>query len=309
MANLNETDEWFDGIYQLEEDDPVLGGPAGIDNLAPRQLASRGRYQRIRNVSPWRADFIYPAGESYVSYGGQTWKSVGTSAGTQPGTDPAKWVRWGYTEAELGALLGDAVTVHEAKADPHPVYWNDPRGNAKIAAAIAALVNSSPAALDTLAELAAALGNDANFAATVTAALATKAPLASPALTGNPTAPTQAATDNSQRLANTAFVRSLFPLSLGTSGYIKLPGGLILQWVRNITGTANSSGDATIGITYPTTFPNLCCGTAFYPVNEATSNFGQRITGTAPGPSFVAINIGNAPAFGAVAVSGIILGF
>ncbi len=42
-------------------------------------------------------------------------------------------------------------------------------------AAIAALVDSSPAALNTLNELAAALGDDANFAATVTTALATKA--------------------------------------------------------------------------------------------------------------------------------------
>ena len=44
-----------------------------------------------------------------------------------------------------------------------------------VQAAIAALVASSPAALDTLNELAAALGNDANFATTVTNALATKA--------------------------------------------------------------------------------------------------------------------------------------
>ena len=43
---------------------------------------------------------------------------------------------------------------------------------AAVQAAIAALVASSPAALDTLNELAAALGNDANFAATVTNALA-----------------------------------------------------------------------------------------------------------------------------------------
>ena len=43
-----------------------------------------------------------------------------------------------------------------------------------VAQAIAALVNSAPGALDTLQELAAALGNDANFAATITNALAGK---------------------------------------------------------------------------------------------------------------------------------------
>lgn len=46
--------------------------------------------------------------------------------------------------------------------------------SAAIAAAVAALVASSPSALDTLNELAAALGDDANFAATMTAALAAK---------------------------------------------------------------------------------------------------------------------------------------
>ena len=44
-----------------------------------------------------------------------------------------------------------------------------------VAAAIAAIVDSSPAALDTLKELATALGNDANFSTTVTNALAAQA--------------------------------------------------------------------------------------------------------------------------------------
>lgn len=47
--------------------------------------------------------------------------------------------------------------------------------SADIAAAIAAVINSAPGALDTLDELAAALGDDANFAATITTALAGKA--------------------------------------------------------------------------------------------------------------------------------------
>lgn len=72
----------------------------------------------------------------------------------------------------------DAITVsmntHLAAVDPHPQYVT----NAEMAAAISQLVNSSPAALDTLKELATALGNDPNFATTVTNSLAAKAPLA-----------------------------------------------------------------------------------------------------------------------------------
>lgn len=45
---------------------------------------------------------------------------------------------------------------------------------AAISAAIAALVESAPGVLDTLDEIAAALGDDANFAATITTALAGK---------------------------------------------------------------------------------------------------------------------------------------
>ena len=54
---------------------------------------------------------------------------------------------------------------------------------------ISNLVDSSPAALNTLNELAAAIGDDASFSTTVTNNIATKAPLASPTFTGNPTAP------------------------------------------------------------------------------------------------------------------------
>lgn len=52
-----------------------------------------------------------------------------------------------------------------------------------------AVIASAPAALNTLDELAAALGDDANFATTVTNSLAAKAPLASPTFTGTVTLP------------------------------------------------------------------------------------------------------------------------
>ena len=49
---------------------------------------------------------------------------------------------------------------------------------------VSALADSAPAALDTLNELAAALGDDANFSTTVTNSIATKMPLAGGAFTG-----------------------------------------------------------------------------------------------------------------------------
>jgi len=77
-----------------------------------------------------------------------------------------------------------------------------------VKAAIDAVIAGAPGALDTLDELAAAFADDANFAATVTAALALKAPLASPTFTGNPVAPTPSAGDNDTSISTTAFVQT-----------------------------------------------------------------------------------------------------
>ena len=52
---------------------------------------------------------------------------------------------------------------------------------------VAALVNSAGATLDTLGEIATALGNDANLSATLTTSIGLKAPLASPTFTGTVT--------------------------------------------------------------------------------------------------------------------------
>ena len=56
--------------------------------------------------------------------------------------------------------------------------------------AVSNLVDSAPGTLDTLNELAAALGDDANFATTTTNSIATKAPINNPTFTGTVTAGT-----------------------------------------------------------------------------------------------------------------------
>ena len=68
------------------------------------------------------------------------------------------------------------------------------------------LVGTAGATLDTLGELATALGNDAALSTTLTTSIGLKAPLASPTLTGVPLAPTAAAGTNTTQLATTQFV-------------------------------------------------------------------------------------------------------
>lgn len=117
---------------------------------------------------------------------------------------------------DIAALL-QMLTDHEGAADPHSQYalktW--------VTAQIAGVIASAPGALDTLNELAAALGNDANFAATMTNALALKAPLASPTFTGTPAVPTAAADTSTTQAASTAFVigqaSSANPVAPGTA--------------------------------------------------------------------------------------------
>lgn len=54
MANLNETDDFPAGIYQLEDTDPVKGGApneatkAGVDNIPHQQLARRTSWLKTR---------------------------------------------------------------------------------------------------------------------------------------------------------------------------------------------------------------------------------------------------------------------
>ena len=94
--------------------------------------------------------------------------------------------------------------------------------------------------------------------------LSTLAPKASPALTGSPTAPTQGTSDNSTKIATTAFVRNLINQfktdgtlggivggSLTQNGWVKFSNGLILQWGLS---SETSNGDSTISVTYPITF-------------------------------------------------------
>ncbi|WP_249686543.1 phage tail protein [Pectobacterium polaris] len=198
MANLSEQESWIDGIYQLETSDPVVAGPGGISNRQAEQLASRTAYLK-----------------------------------------------------KMQETTGDSVQKHLAASDPHAQYApkNSPAltgtptapttvqtaNNTQIAttafvkSAIAALISGSPAALDTLQELANALGNDPNFSTTVLKAIADVksdvanklnahasildahpqyAPKASPAFTGTPTAPTAASGSNDTQLATTAFVKA-----------------------------------------------------------------------------------------------------
>ena len=140
---------------------------------------------------------------------------------------------------ELRLYVDDQMSKHIAAQDPHtqyaqkhnPTFTGEPKaptpaeGNnttriattAFVQAAITALINGAPATLDTLKEIAAAINNDPKFSTTINNALALKAPLSSPALTGTPTAPTAAQSVNNTQIATTAFVKSAIAGMVGSA--------------------------------------------------------------------------------------------
>jgi hypothetical protein len=80
------------------------------------------------------------------------------------------------TKADIDALNIDADLLDGQHGSYYTGYADT---------AVANLVDTAPATLDTLNELAAALGDDPNFATTVTNSIADKLPLAGGTVTGN----------------------------------------------------------------------------------------------------------------------------
>ena len=72
-----------------------------------------------------------------------------------------------------------------------------------------------------------------------------KAPLSSPALTGNPTAPTQSANDNSTKISTTAFVQGELTGYASDNATFTNKGGAISQWT-NDSGYITSSSTSTL---------------------------------------------------------------
>ena len=78
------------------------------------------------------------------------------------------------------ALAGSPTTTTQSASDNSTKIAT----TAYVETAVANLVDSAPASLNTLDELAAALNDDASFSTTVTNSIATKLPLAGGTLTG-----------------------------------------------------------------------------------------------------------------------------
>ncbi|QOD30375.1 phage tail protein [Escherichia coli O19:H7] len=217
---------------------------------------------------------------------------------------------------QVKSYVDQKMAAHVAAADPHKQYApkespaltgrpTAPTAEGKdsstqiantafVQAAIAALVGSSPEALDTLNELAAALGNDPNFATTVTNSLAGKMDKSA----------------NGSDIENVSvFLQNLglgeaAKRDVGTGenqipdmasfasgdGWMKLPNGKILQYGRGaVTPTLSTQ---TMRITFSIPFPKKvdCAMLTHSGDGGAPLGAGRGFVMTAEGPTLTGFN-------------------
>lgn len=175
---------------------------------------------------------------------------------------------------------------------------------------VASVINSAPSTLDTLNELATALGNDPNFATSVSTSIGLKAPIANPTFTGTVSGITksmvglanvdnttdaakpistltQSALDLKAPLANPTFTGTLNCSALTPSSIITSS-----IFTENITSVTPAGG---------TTYTlNFALGNVFYSSSNPTANFTANITNiptSSTGKQFTISLIVNAGAY------------
>lgn len=72
-------------------------------------VANAVRYFLQLGVPEWAATESYIAG-ARVQYSGSTYKAIASSTNVVPGTDPAKWERWGFLDSELQLRIDKLLT-------------------------------------------------------------------------------------------------------------------------------------------------------------------------------------------------------
>ncbi len=256
--------------------------------------------------------------------------TLGTvTSGSAPAGDVYAWAKQPtkptYSASEVG--LGNVTNESKATMFTGPTFTGTvsvptpaPSSNTTVAAstayvtaaittAVNGLINGAGAALDTLDELAAALGDDANFASTVTSNLALKAPLASPTFTGTVTIPAGASIDGYALLNSPSFTTPTLGVATATTinkVTITAPATSATLTIANgKTFTVNNSitlgGTDSTSITLPSTTgtvalnnQNFYIGTTQVAINRTSGNLvltgitsidGNAATATSAGKS------------------------
>lgn len=160
MAALEELEQFDEEIFRIERDTPWIGGEDGTANKQGKALANRTRFLKAA---------INALGSEKQAHH----DLLTALAALVTSADKALYFNGENSPAltTLTAFARSLLAVADAAAARAAI---GAASQDDVATAVANLVGSSPAALDTVYELAAALGNNANFAAEVINALADK---------------------------------------------------------------------------------------------------------------------------------------
>ncbi|EGL2175838.1 phage tail protein [Salmonella enterica subsp. enterica serovar Mississippi] len=180
-------------------------------DVAASSLAVKKAYDLAK--SKYTAQDASTTQKGLVQLSSETNSDSETMAATPKAVKSVKDLADTKAPIESPSLTGTPTTPTAAQGTNSTQIAN----TAFVKEAITALINGAPGTLDTLKEIAAAINNDPNFSTTINNALALKAPLASPALTGIPTAPTAAQGTNNTQIATTAYVRAAISALVGSS--------------------------------------------------------------------------------------------
>ncbi|WP_348822124.1 tail fiber protein, partial [Escherichia coli] len=180
-------------------------------DVAASSLAVKKAYDLAK--SKYTAQDASTTQKGLVQLSSETNSDSETMAATPKAVKSVKDIADTKAPIESPSLTGTPTAPTAAQGTDSTQIAN----TAFVKAAITALINGAPGTLDTLKEIAAAINNDPNFSTTINNALALKAPLASPALTGIPTAPTAAQGTNNTQIATTAYVRAAISALVGSS--------------------------------------------------------------------------------------------
>ena len=188
-------------VYFLNSNDPITVGTTPIVYTTTVGSQGLGAGDGI-SVADHLVSIV-PTGISAGTYNSVT---VGPDGRVYTASNPTTVSGYGitdtYTKTEADSMAQGKANTAEANAKAYTYSKSDidvKDTNALNTAksytdtVVANLVDSSPGTLNTLNELAAALGDDPNFATTISNTVGLKAPIASPTFTGNVTMPSTTA--------------------------------------------------------------------------------------------------------------------
>ena len=136
-----------------------------------------------RNLTGFTTDNL-SEGSSNLYY---TQARFNTAFAAKSTSDLSEGTNLYYTTARSDSDAGALVDSSYVRARQIQYSTNDFTDSAFVTAQINAVIDAAPGALNTLNELAAAIGDDANFSTTITNSIATKMPLAGGTFTGDVT--------------------------------------------------------------------------------------------------------------------------